>query len=57
MDARDFYYGDTYVVPVFGGFGMSTENVQPVKGGYLYFSDAYGKCSTVTYVKKSLEPM
>lgn len=58
MDARDFYT-DSYIVPVFGGFGLPVANSasKTVKGGYLYFGDAYGKCSTVTYVKKFVEPM
>lgn len=52
MDASDYY-----VVPVFGGFGIPV-SVPPSHtsgNGYLSFRDAYGHCSTVTYVKRSLE--
>ena len=51
MDANDFY-----VVPVFGGFGIpvSVPLSQVAKGGYMRFKDAYGQCSTITYVRRSL---
>lgn len=50
-DASDFY-----VVPVFGGFGIPA-SVDPARvhgNGYLTFGDAYGQCSTITYVKRSV---
>ena len=45
---------DYYVVPVFGGSGVPVF-VSPYRrapGGYLTFRDAYGPCSTVTYVRR-----
>jgi hypothetical protein len=49
QDASDFY-----VVPVFGGFGIpvSTNPYKTTGQGFLTFKDAYGTCSTTTYVRK-----
>jgi hypothetical protein len=47
LDASDYY-----VVPVFGGAGISSSN-GACAGTYMSFKDAYGMCETITYVKKS----
>lgn len=47
---------DYYVVPVFGGHGIPVfvDSAQKARGGFLTFKDAYGTCSTITYVRKRL---
>ncbi len=63
MDYPDLYSSytmqdasDYYVVPVFGGFGIpvSTSPYQTTGDGFLTFRDAYGTCSTITYVRKCM---
>lgn len=49
MDASDFY-----VVPVFGGCGIPS-SIPSNGSAYYSFKDAYGQCSTITYVRKSCE--
>lgn len=62
MDYRNFQDGvitrgdasDYYVVPVFGGYGIpsSVKPYHTTGDGFFTFKDAYGCCSSITYVRK-----